>query len=52
VYDGHFYAFNAADGSTVLSYPLGSVTAKCGVSIVNDQLVLATNQDVRVLKAP
>jgi outer membrane protein assembly factor BamB len=52
VYTGVLYAFNAANGSVVWSYPAGSITAKCGVSLVNNQLVLCSNADVRVFKAP
>jgi len=52
VYNGNLYAFNAVDGSTILTYPIGTVTAKSGPSIVNDTLVLCTNTDVRALKAP
>ena len=52
VYNGYLFAFDASNGNTVWNYYAGAVTSKCGVSIVDNRLVLLTNQDVRVLKAP
>jgi outer membrane protein assembly factor BamB len=50
-YDGNLYAFDASNGNLVWTFPAGGTT-KCGVSIVNDLLVLCSNSDVRMLKAP
>jgi len=51
-YSGILYAFDASDGALVWTYSAGPVWTKCGVSIVDDLLVLMSNSDVRVLKAP
>ena len=48
---GNLYAFDASDGALVWTYAAGGTT-KCGVSIVNNLLVLMSNSDVRVLKVP
>ncbi|HDS30297.1 MAG TPA: hypothetical protein ENN67_04550, partial [Firmicutes bacterium] len=50
IYNGTLYAFDASNGNTVWTYYAGSVTAKCGVSIVEDMIVFLTNQNVRVFK--
>ena len=51
-YGGTLYAFDASNGALVWSYYAGAVITKCGVSIVNDQLILMSNSDVRALKKP
>jgi outer membrane protein assembly factor BamB len=49
VYNGTLYAFDASNGSTIWTYYIGAVTSKCGVSIVDDRLILLNNQNLRVL---
>jgi hypothetical protein len=48
---GTLYAFNASNGALIWTFTPGGVT-KCGVSIVDNRLVLMSNSDVRLLKAP
>lgn len=47
---GYLYAFDASNGNLIWSYAAGAI-AKCGVSIVDNQLVLMTNNDVHLLKS-
>ncbi len=49
---GNLYAFDASDGTLVWTYNSGSGVTKAGVSIVDNRLILMSNADVRVLKAP
>ena len=49
-YGGTLYAFNASNGTQIWSYSAGPTITKCGVSIVDNMLVLMSNSDVRLLK--